>query len=194
MPNFPRPHLRIRRQWREVLDTLVFVVVVYALVEISAPRFLIEGRSMLPNFHDGERLIVTRLTYLFGKPSRGDIVIFNAPNARPNDPPLIKRVIGLPGDTVAIRDTRVYVNHTLLDEPYINEPCNPTSCPDDEWLLGADEYFVMGDNRNNSRDSRRFGPIHFNQLIGEAFLRYWPPNGWGIVMDLASANSPSSSP
>lgn len=185
-----RPALKLRSQWREIFDTLIFVIVVYALVEISAPRFLIEGRSMQPNFHDGERLIVTRLTYLFGKPSRGDIVIFNAPNADNDDPPLIKRVIGLPGDIIAIRDTRVYINDILLDEPYINGPCNPTSCPNNEWILGDDEYFVMGDNRNNSRDSRRFGPIHFQQLIGEAFFRYWPPSGWGIVMDLANPAQP----
>ena len=157
---------------------------IYALVELATPRFYVEGRSMQPNFAEGQRLIISRVNYLLTDPHRGDIIVFNSPQSIGSQPPLIKRVIGLPGETVTIKDTYVYINDVKLDEPYIKESCTPVNCKDASVTLGPDEYFVMGDNRNNSNDSRRFGPVNRDAIIGEALIRYWPPPDWGIVAQI----------
>jgi signal peptidase I len=110
------------------------------------------------------------------------LVVFHYPSDPRDD--YIKRVIGLPGDTVAFRDTRLYVNEIEVVEHYINEPCHPSRCVDAEWVLGPDEVFVMGDNRNYSQDSRAFGPVPSRLIVGEAWLRYWPPSDWREVRRL----------
>jgi signal peptidase I len=181
----PRPRLRQRGALGlvvELLETLVLVATIYALVNLASARFIVDGDSMLPNFHTGEFILISRVNYLFAEPQRGDIVVFHYPLDPESD--FIKRVIGLPGDSVEIRDTRVYVNGVALEEPYINEPCLPVNCPDEMWTLGADEFFVMGDNRNRSRDSRAFDAVHRRFLVGEALVRYWPPGDWGVVNQL----------
>lgn len=187
-PNtLPRPTLR---RWAglwdlwELMKTAFMMAAIYALVELATPRFYVEGRSMQPNFADGQRLIVSRVNYLFTDPQRGDIIVFNSPQGGRTQPPLIKRVIGLPGESVTIQDTQVYVNGVELDEPYIKEPCSLSNCKDERVELGPNDYFVMGDNRNNSNDSRRFGPVHRDAIIGEALIRYWPPPDWGIVAQI----------
>lgn len=129
---------------------------------------------------DGQRLIISRVHYMLANPQRGDIVVFNSPEADSDDPSLIKRVIGLPGELVEIRDREVYINGVKLDEPYIKEPCT-YSCRDRQWQLGDDEYFVMGDNRNVSNDSRKFGAIKHSAIIGEALFRYWPLHAIGFI-------------
>ncbi|NJR12686.1 signal peptidase I [bacterium] len=195
-PSHPRPTLRSRPVLREMLDTIVFIIVVYVLVEMAAPRFLVEGPSMQPTFWDYQRLIISRVHYMVSDPERGDIVVFNSPNSRIGDSPLVKRAVGLPGDTLEFREAiipttapggetltvmELYLNGSKMDEPYINEWCRPSSCPAKSWTLGADEYFLMGDNRNHSNDSRAFGAIHKNQIIGEALVRYWPPQSWALL-------------
>lgn len=155
------------------------MAVIYTLVNLASARFIVDGPSMEPNFATGQFVLVSRVNYLIGEPQRGDVVVFKYPNDPRED--YIKRVIGTPGDTVEIRDMLVYVNGAQLDEPYINEPCTPSSCRDQSWELGADEYFVMGDNRNHSSDSRAFGTVQRDLLIGEALIRYWPPQDWGII-------------
>jgi signal peptidase I len=182
--------LRARGFAREVLETLILIGAIYALVNLATVRFIVEGPSMQPNFHTGQVLVISRMAYLFGNPTRGDIVVFNPPNKPPDEPPYIKRVIGTPGDTVEIRDAKVYVNGQMLDEPYINEPCQPSSCQAAKWELGPNEYFVMGDNRNHSQDSRAFGKVTRDRIIGEALIRYWPPPDWGIVNRIAYPDSP----
>jgi signal peptidase I len=176
-----RPRLRKSTFLREIFDTLVLIGAIYALVNLATVRFFIDGPSMQPNFHAGEFLLVNRLSYLFGGPDQGDVVVFEAPGSQPDDPPLIKRLIGMPGDTVELRNQQVYVNGEALNEPYILEMCSLSMCRDGAWELGPNEYFFMGDNRNNSRDSRRFGPVTREHVVGEALLRYWPPSEWGIV-------------
>lgn len=188
----PRPKLRrVTAWWWGIVDAVLFATAIFVLVEMAAPRFLVEGPSMEPTFYTGHRLIISRLTYLFGEVERGDIAVFNAPNAPPGSSPLVKRVIGLPGDTVEIRDTRVYVNGVLMDEPYIPEPCLPRSCPDDVWQLGTDEYFMLGDNRNHSNDSRAFDAVPFDHFIGLALARYFPFDQIGIIDKL---NYPPTGP
>lgn len=167
---------------RDSLETLVLVATIYAFINLSSARFVVEGDSMQPNFHSGQFLIVDRVDYLLGQPERGDVVVFHYPLDPRSD--FIKRVIGLPGETVSLRDGHVYVDGEALDEPYIREACIPTYCPDDaSWRVGPNAFFVMGDNRNESRDSRAFGPVDRTFLVGEALLRYWPPEEWGLVRD-----------
>lgn len=178
----PRPYLQRRgllRFVREVIETLLLIVTIYALVNLATARFIVEGDSMLPTFETGQFLIVSRVHYLLGQPERGDIVVFHYP--RDPDSDYIKRVIGVPGDVVEMRRQQVYVNGDALDEPYIRELCNPMSCPDNTWQVEPNHYFVMGDNRNQSRDSRAFGLVERTYLVGEALIRYWPPEAWGIV-------------
>jgi signal peptidase I len=139
---------------------------------------------MYPNFDDNQVLYVSRLSYLFWPPEHQDIVVFHFPGNPQED--YIKRVIGVPGDRVSIRDAQVYVNDEPLVEPYLNEPCTVDRCQDNEWQLGADEYFMMGDNRNHSSDSRFFGPVRQSLIVGEVLVRYWPPEVWGIVTKIGS--------
>jgi signal peptidase I len=182
----PRPRIRRWTILRELVSTVVLLAAVYTLVELATPRFYVEGRSMQPNFIEGQRLIISRLNYLFGNPQRGEIVVFNKPFAPPSEPPLIKRVIGLPGEHVEVHDSKVFINGEPLNEPYIEEQPFTSACQDyRDVTLGADEYYVMGDNRSNSNDSRCFGPIKRGNLIGEALVRYWPPDKWGIVNHIA---------
>jgi signal peptidase I len=176
-----RPRLHRQGVVNEAIRTLLFLVGVYVLLEMAIPRSVVLSISMEPNLIADQRLLISRVSYLFGNPARGDIVVFTPPNVPQEDPPLIKRLIGLPGETVEFRDTYVYINGVKLDEPYINEPCTAGSCPNQLWTLGADEYFFMGDNRNHSHDSRAFGPIKRSAIMGRAILRWWPPPKWGIL-------------
>jgi signal peptidase I len=186
--HLPRPALARSGPWRERLDLLVLVVLVFTLVNLASMRFYIEGPSMQPNFSAGQFLIVSRVHYLLGEPQRGDIVVFDAPgddNTRDN-PLLIKRLIGLPGDHIVIENGTVTVNDALLNEPYLNLDGRPFRCNRHcDLVLGADEYFLMGDNRNNSNDSREFGPVARGRIMGEAILRYWPPDAIGNVTRVA---------
>lgn len=172
--NTPLPNLRRFGALRELLDVVLWVGAIYALVNLATVRFVVDGASMEPTFHDEQLLIVNRLNYAFTDPDRGDVIVFHFPGDTTQD--YIKRVIGLPGETVEFRDTQVYIDNVLLTEPYINERCDDYHCPDRIWELGDDEYFVMGDNRNHSSDSRSssVGLISRHYIVGEVFLRYWP--------------------
>ncbi len=175
----PRPHLRRFSILRELIDLIVLIGAIYALVNLATVRFVVQGSSMEPTFKEAEFLLISRISYLLGDLEHGDIIVFHNPDNSAED--FIKRVIGLPGDVVEIRDTLVYVNGHLLNEPYIREACRPIQCVDNVWELGSDDYFVMGDNRNGSHDSRAFGPVKHATIIGEVMIRYWPPPDWGLV-------------
>lgn len=179
----PLPRLNRPRLIVEVFETAVLIVMVYTLVNLATVRFYIEGPSMQPSFYAGQYLIVSRMHYLFGDPQRGDIVVFDPPgdDDRPDDPLLIKRLIGMPGDTIEIRELQIYLNGELMDTSFTAEPCDASHCRDGMWELGPDEYFLMGDNRNNSRDSRVFGAVTRDRIVGEAVVRYWPVTDLGIV-------------
>lgn len=179
-PQF-RPKLRMPGTLEEILRTLIFVVVVTVLFDMAIPRSLVDGMSMQPTFHDGERLIVSRLHLLITPPDRGDVIVFNSTDVNEPETMLIKRVIGLPGETVTFRDQQVYINGVLLNEAYLDQDCR--HCNNNEWVLGNDEYFVMGDNRNNSKDSRdsRIGPVPLNHFVGRVVFRYWPPEAINVI-------------
>lgn len=171
--NYPRPNLQRSNLLREIGETLVLIIVVYTLVNLATVRFYIEGPSMQPTFWAGQFLIVSRLSYMIDEPHRGDIVVFDPPGDNSPEPLLIKRLIGLPGETVELRGGLVYINNVPLQEDYILEPCT-SRCADASWTLSENEFFFMGDNRNNSRDSRAFGQVSRESIIGEAVVRYFP--------------------
>jgi signal peptidase I len=166
----PKPPLVPRiALWRDAAEVILLIVAIYTLVNLATARAVVEGSSMYPNFETGQLVIVNRFAYYFDAPQRGDVVVLHNPRNENED--FIKRVVGLPGEQVAIREGRVWVNNTLLEEPYIERFC---SLCDGEWILARDEYFVLGDNRPNSHDSHAFGPIKKDLIVGMAWVRYWP--------------------
>lgn len=132
------------------------------------PLFVNEGSSMLPTIGNTS-LRLNPYIYSFSEPKRGDIIVFISPNTMEANAGvrLIKRIIGIPFDTIEFRNQQLYVNDVLLDEPYLAEPCRASNCPDESWTLSEGEYFVMGDNRNHSLDSRRYGAIQLELIVGQ---------------------------
>ncbi len=181
----PRPKLKSPGLLSEILGTVVFVIAVTVLFDLAIPRSLVDGHSMQPTFFGNDRLVVSRVHYLLGEPQRGDIIVFNSldPWEAERGVMLIKRIIGTPGNTVELRDQRVYVEGELLEEPYTLEPCRISNsrCRDRSWELGAGEYFVMGDNRNNSKDSRVFNAVPMENIVGQVIFRYFPLDAIGII-------------
>ena len=155
---------------KEIVQLILIVVVVRVGMDTVIPRYIVDGASMQPNFHTSERVIVDRVSMLFGGPSRGDVVVLESPAVE--NELLIKRVIGLPGDQVVVKDHQVLVNGKVLVEPYISAP------PDYEgsWDVPEENLFVLGDNRNPSADSRVWGYVPFENVIGKAIAVYWPIN------------------
>jgi signal peptidase I len=161
----------------EVAETIVLAVIIWLVVNFATARFIVEGSSMEPNFHTGQMLIVSRLSYKLSSPKRGDVIVFQYPDNPVDD--YIKRVIGVPGDTVEIEDGRVYINGQVVNEPYLSNVI-----PDSQrgkWTVPEGSYFVMGDNRPHSSDSRSWGMLSGDLIIGKAWISYWPPSLWGIV-------------
>jgi signal peptidase I len=173
---------------REVLQVILLALVIFFAVHFMIQNFRIDGTSMEPNLHDGQYVIVNKTAYWFGRnPNRGDVIIFNAPDQPQYD--RVKRVIGLPGDTVDVKpDGTVYVNGKLLDEPYLPAHHSGTS---GVWTVPEGEYFVMGDNRSVSYDSREGGTVPRDKIIGKAWLVIWPIRDWGFApnksLELAAA-------
>lgn len=166
--------LRQQALLREVTTTLLITIILFLGLRYSAQAVPLDGPSMQPGLHTNERVLVNSLAYLFRQPQRGDVIVFHPPNALTER--YIKRVIGLPGDTVRLTLTSVYINNVELDEPYIAQaPYGYPENPEPETIqLGPDQYFVMGDNRTNSQDSRYFGPITQREIIGKAEFVVWP--------------------
>lgn len=168
----------------EILETIVFVgslfIVVYLFV--VQPN-QIKGASMVPTFQDGNYIFTSKVTYKLRKPIRGDVVVFYAP--RNPELEYIKRIIGVPGDTVMIAGGEVYVNGLQLNEPYISDKTlitlSGTISENQPITVEPDKYFVMGDNRPRSSDSREFGPIPATSIVGQVFYRYFPVNEMGTV-------------
>ncbi|MBI3740589.1 MAG: signal peptidase I [Chloroflexi bacterium] len=178
-----------RNRWRhfarEAIETLALTLIVFFLIRLVVQNFRIEGASMEPNLHDGQFLIINKFVYQSVKPQRGDVVVFRYPPDPARD--FIKRVIALPGDRVVVAHGRVMVNGAWLDEPY---PLNPGSYSFEQAIVGADELFVLGDNRNYSSDSHTWGMLPFENVIGKAWLSYWPPDFFGWVQEYSYAAAP----
>jgi signal peptidase I len=163
---------------KELIQLVLIVVLVRVAMDTFLPRYVVDGASMEPNFHTSERVIVDRISMLVSGPSRGDVIVLDSPTTP--DELLIKRVIGLPNETIVIRSGRVFVDGTELDEPYVLSYCTSRSC-DGEWQLGSDEYFVLGDNRSRSLDSHSFGPVKRSTIKGIARVSYWPLYDMGLI-------------
>ncbi len=161
---------------RELIETLLLTLVIFLLIRFAVQNFRIEGFSMEPNFHDGEFLLVNKIVYMLHPPERGDVIVLRYPPVPSRD--FIKRVIGLPGDKIEIVNGRVYINGELLPEPY---PLNEGTYTFGPVTVGPDEYFVLGDNRNNSSDSHSWGMLPTKNIVGKAWIAYWPPQFIGIV-------------
>jgi len=168
---------------RDTVMTLIIAVVVFFGLQAAVQSFVIDGPSMTPNFHDGQRILVNKAVYRFHEPERGDVVVFLSPNSQHDD--YIKRIIGLPGESVEIIGGTVYIyggddNVLSLDEPYIMKPADKAFKGD---TIPDNEYFVLGDNRQNSNDSRLSWTLPRQNIIGKVWLSIWPPDEWELMPD-----------
>ncbi|HEX8024817.1 MAG TPA: signal peptidase I [Candidatus Limnocylindrales bacterium] len=171
----------------EIVETVVLTLVIFFVVQtFVAQPYKVEGASMEQTLAPSTYLLIDKLTPRWAPYQRGDIVVFNPPpNSGPTGVPFVKRVIGLPGDHVELRDGVVYVNGVALSEPYTfadgadprTDPLSDTS----SWVVPAGDLFLLGDHRNDSEDSRAFGPVAISDVIGRAWLRYWPIGTFGTI-------------
>jgi signal peptidase I len=161
---------------REIIETLVLTILIFIAIRFVIQSYHISGISMEPGLQNDQYVMVNKVAYLFNGPQRGDVIVLH--NPRQTDQDLIKRVIGLPGDTVRTDSTHVWVNNVLLSEgAYINAPANvPLNPSASTWHVPAGQYFVLGDNRPESEDSRYIGFIPKNYIVGKAILVFWPLN------------------
>jgi len=165
-----------RRALLDSLETVLLSLVLFLSINLVSARIRVESISMQPTLYEGNFVIVNKLAYRLGGPGRGDVIVFYYP-PDPEQEPYIKRVIGLPGDHLRIEAGQVYVNGILLSEPYTPVATNHGG----EWDVPEGSLFVMGDNRNNSSDSRAWGMVPLENVIGKAFVVYWPPEQWGLL-------------
>lgn len=168
----------------DILETVILAVVLYFGINAVSARVRVDGLSMNPTLQDGEYILVSKLSYKTGAPSRGDIIVFSFPIDQGQH--LIKRVIGLPGETISIRNNEVLVNGVKLEEPYIAQPPVYSG----EWTVGEGQLFVLGDNRNDSKDSHQWGLLPSENVIGKALLIYWPPPEWKLINHTEEVFSP----
>lgn len=159
-------------QWWQMLKEGLFIITVVIVMNFVLPRSIVHGHSMEPNLYEGNRLAGSPIPYWFTQPQRGDIVMLSP--VEEGGPNLVKRIIGLPGETIEIQEQQVHVDGQLLEEDYIQEPCRIYRCRDESWVLGENEYFVMGDNRNSSRDSRDYGAVSGDHIMAKVIFRWWP--------------------
>lgn len=176
-----------RHPLRDIVETVVLALVLYAALRLFIRNFRIEGTSMEPNLHDGQHVIISKWSYWLKPVDRGEVIVFRAPSANEHD--LVKRVVGLPGEHVAMRNGQVFIDGQLLLEPYARQAVFSGG----PWVLGDDEVFVLGDNRGRSQDSRSWGPLPISRIIGRGLISYWPPQHWGPVSHYTYPERPDDS-
>ena len=192
----------------EVVETLVLTVLIFLGIQtFVAQPYKVQQGSMETTLLQDQYVLVDKLTPRWAPYSRGDIIVFEPPEtwSTGGGVPFIKRVIGLPGDRVELRDGNVYINDVELDEPYIYlengfpQDTDPAAGGATEWLVPTGQLLVMGDHRQDSADSRSFGPVEVGHVIGRAWLRYWPFDTFGVLPkpaygQLGSQATPTASP
>jgi len=191
LPDPPTPADIYKAVWNfflELVQTVGLSILLYLAIDSVSARIRVESISMQPTLYEGDMVIVNKLAYRWGEPKRGDIIIFEYP-PDPKQEPYIKRVIGLPGERVRIADGKVYVNDVLQTEPYLKV----TTMRGGEWTVPEGALFVLGDNRNNSSDSRAWGMVPLENVIGKALVIYWPPRDWA-VLNMPSAAAAAEAP
>ena len=186
----------VKQDWRnflrETLETIGLAFLLFLVINIVSARARVDGYSMLPTLNDGEFVLVSRLTNLLGGYHHGDIIVFRPPmypeagffrrllglpSISDDYEDYIKRIIGLPGETVKIENGSVFINGVRLTEPYIAAPPDYSG----EWTVPAGELFVLGDNRNNSADSHAWGFLPIKNVLGRAVVVYWPFSNWMVL-------------
>jgi signal peptidase I len=169
---------------REIGETIILTIIIFFLIQTVIRNFRVVGTSMINNLHDGQYLIIDKISYNpfvteiigIGGIQRGDVIVFEPPN-RPEDD-YVKRVIGLSGETVEVINGQVFINDEPLDEPFRPQPGSYNMPP---MTVEAGRLFVLGDNRNNSNDSHNWGTLPIENIVGRAWLSYWPPDEWGFI-------------
>jgi signal peptidase I len=161
---------------REILITIALALAIFFAARATIQTFEVNQTSMEPSFFQGQRVVVVKAVYWFGEPQRGDVVICEAPNIA--DELFIKRIVALPGDTVEIIHGFVYINGFRLDEPYVE---NHSGDSRPKLVVPTDNYYVLGDNRPVSNDSRNGWYLPRENIIGKVWLITWPPSDWGVV-------------
>ncbi len=183
----PEERTGVRRFFWEALETIIISVVLFLAINAVSERIRVESISMEPNLYAGDFVLVNKAIYFFNKlPKLGDVVVFRYP-LNPDATPYIKRVIGLPGNEVRIDSGKVYVNGVLLNEPYLDQGTTRGGT----WIVPENQLFVMGDNRANSSDSRTWGFVPMENVIGRAELIYWPPQNWALLHGNAVLAAPT---
>jgi len=162
----------------DVLETLLLTIVIYAVLSTVIGRYKVLSVSMEPTLYEGQYLLISKQTHKIWPLRRGDIIVFQYP--RDTTKNYIKRIAGLPGEKIELRSGKLYVNGELVPETWISGQTGGSFAP---RQLGEDEYFVMGDNRNNSSDSRAWGPIKNWHIAGKAIFRYWPFQSFGPIQN-----------
>lgn len=196
MQQFPMPapamaHAAAQRRahfMREVVETLLFVGLVFVIVQLAVKPYRITGDNMEPQLHSDQLVVVNKASYLFAGPSRGDVVVYVSPKDLGKQ--IIGRVIAIPGDTIAISATQVFVNGVALDETYVKTDIgggNPVIVP--ATKLKSDEYWLMNDTRKAMDDSRSFGSIRRGNVVGKAVIVFWPLKGFGGVSNFSNVFS-----
>ena len=182
----------------ELVETLVLTLVIFFVVQnFVAQPFQVKGDSMEHSFEPDDYVLVDKLSPHWDPYSRGDVVVLQPPEGwAAEKTPFIKRVIGVGGDTIEVRDGKVYVNGTALDEPYLFADATglkqPTMSDEPDWVVPANDIFVLGDHRQASADSRLFGPIPVTSVLGRAVIRYWPLAAFGTIQSPSYIGIPAS--
>lgn len=186
----------------DVIETVVVALSIFLVIYLFFVQpHQVKGQSMEPTFETGDYLLTDKVSYQTGRPQRGDIVIFHAPEAagcvEGTGCDFIKRVVAVPGDTLVVKEGSLYINGYRLQEPYLSsdtftEPGDFTR-GEREVLIGAQEYFLVGDNRPHSHDSRAFGPVPLDNIVGRVFLRYLPVDKMGVIKRVQYEDVPSAS-
>ncbi len=150
-------------------------------INMQTDQFVVRGESMQPTFENNDIVFVTHYVGAYSEPQRGDVIVFHSEDEQNRD--FIKRIIGIPGDHIEMNRGIIYINDVQLDEPYIEEVCLWRRCRNRDWYIAENQYFVLGDNRNDSQDSVEFGPIRRDQIIGKALFRYNNIWDWGVLVN-----------
>ena len=192
------------RVGREIIEAVILAAVVFMLLQVTVRNFKVDGSSMDPTLEDGQYLLVNRLVYLrveldrlakivpfwtadegssrhaIHAPKRGEVIVFEFPDSNPNNPKkdFVKRVVGLPGETMRMFDGKVFVNEEVLNEPYLSHKDHSNVS---KVTLGEGEYYVLGDNRTHSNDSRSWGAVPEANIRGKVWMVYWPAPGIQII-------------